>query len=173
MRKGDQGVGFKEFNKLKKNHILFLGIALTGFILDQISKIIIVINLDPHQILQVIPGFFNLVLVRNKGMAFGVFSQINSTLFHYLLLSVIVIAIAAILFFLFTLKKNQVWMGLGLSLILGGAMGNLVDRIRLGYVIDFLDFGLKSYHWPAFNLADSIVTVGTFCVLIEIIKRKN
>lgn len=173
MRKGDQGIRFKGYNTLKKNHVVFLGIALVGFILDQIAKLIIVANIDPHQSVQVIPGFFNIVFVRNKGMAFGVFSHINSTLFHYLLLSVIIVAIGAIVFFLFTVKKNQAWMGSGLSLILGGALGNLADRIRLGYVIDFLDFGLKNYHWPAFNMADSIVTAGTFCVLIEIIKRKN
>lgn len=152
---------------------MFFWIAFTGFILDQTSKLAVIIKLDPHQSVQVIPGFFDIVFVKNRGMAFGMFSQINSTFFHYLLLSVIIVAIAAILFFLFTLKKNQAWMGLGLSLILGGALGNLVDRIRLGYVIDFLDFALKDYHWPAFNMADSIVTAGTFCVLIGILKRES
>ena len=152
---------------------MFLGIALTILILDQVSKLIVASSLEPHQTLPVIPGFFNIVLVKNKGMAFGVFSQISSMFFYYFLLSVTVIAVAAVFFFFFTLKKNQGWMASGLSLILGGALGNLVDRVRLGYVIDFLDFVLKNYHWPAFNMADSAVTAGTFCILIEMIRGKN
>ena len=152
---------------------MFLGIALTVFILDQVSKLIVIASLESHQTLPVIPGFFNIVVVKNKGMAFGVFNQISSTLFYYLLLSVTVIAVAAVIFFFFTLKKNQGWMASGLSLILGGAMGNLADRIRLGYVIDFLDFVVKNYHWPAFNMADSAVTVGAFCIVIEMMMGKN
>ena len=158
---------------MKKNHILFLGIALTVLILDQISKLIVIASLGPHQTLTVIPGFFNIVLVKNKGMAFGIFSQISSMLFYYLLLSVTIIAVAAVFFFFFTLKENQGWMALGLSLILGGALGNLADRARLGYVIDFLDFVLKNYHWHTFNVADSAVTAGAFCILIEMMKGKN
>ena len=150
---------------------MFLGIALTILILDQVSKLIVIASLESHQILPVIPGFFNIVVVKNKGMAFGVFNQISSTLFYYLLLSVTVIAVAAVIFFFFTLKKNQGWMASGLSLILGGAMGNLADRIRLGYVIDFLDFVVKNYHWPAFNMADSAVTAGAFCVVIEMMMK--
>lgn len=152
---------------------MFLGIALTVFILDQVSKLIVIASLESHQTLPVIPGFFNIVVVKNKGMAFGVFNQISSTLFYYLLLSVTVIAVAAVIFFFFTLKKNQGWMASGLSLILGGAMGNLADRIRLGYVIDFLDFVVKNYHWPAFNVADSAVTAGAFCIVIEMMMGKN
>ncbi len=82
-------------------------------------------------------------------------------------------AIAVILFFFCWTKRNRIWLTIGLSIILGGAVGNFIDRVRFGYVIDFLDFFLKDYHWPAFNVADSAVTAGTFWLFINIMKGKS
>jgi len=106
-------------------------------------------------------------------MAFGILSQSRSGFSYYFLLATTIVAIGVILFFFCWTKREQKWLTVGLSLILGGAIGNLMDRIRLGYVIDFLDFFLKAYHWPAFNMADTAVTAGTFWLLINIIAGKN
>ena len=158
---------------MKRDYLLFIGLALSILLLDQISKWLAVNNLEAHQILSIIPGFFNLVLVKNRGMAFGIFSQSRSGFYYYFLLATTIGAIGVILFFFCWIKRTQKWLTIGLSLILGGAMGNLIDRVRLAYVIDFLDFFLKDYHWPAFNIADSAVTVGTFWLFINIMKGKN
>ncbi len=158
---------------MKRDYLLFIGLALIILLLDQVSKWMAVNQIEAHQILSVIPGFFNLVLVKNKGMAFGIFSQTRSGFYYYFLLFTTIGAIGVILFFFFWIKRTKKWLTVGLSLILGGALGNLVDRVRWGYVIDFLDFFLKGYHWPAFNVADSAVTAGTFWLLFNIIQGKK
>jgi len=157
---------------LKRNHSLLLGLAVIVVVIDQASKWLASSHLSPHQILSVIPGFFNIVLVKNRGMAFGILNQTKPGLFPLFLLAATIAAIGAILF-LFWARKNKIWVLIGLSLILGGAVGNLLDRVRLGYVIDFLDFFLAGYHWPAFNVADSAVTVGTFWLLFNVIRGKG
>jgi len=158
---------------LKRDYLLFIGLALIILLLDQVSKWMVVTHIEAHQTLSVIPGFFSLVLVKNRGMAFGIFSQTRSGFYYYFLLSTTIGAIGVILFSFFWIKSSKKWLTVGLSLILGGAVGNLVDRLRLGYVIDFLDFFLKGYHWPAFNVADSAVTVGTFWLLLNIIQGRK
>jgi len=158
---------------LKRDYLLFIGVALIILLLDQATKWMAVTHIQAHQTLSVIPGFFSLVLVKNRGMAFGIFSQTRSGFYYYFLLLTTIGATGVILFFFFWIKGTKKWLTVGLSLILGGAVGNLIDRIRLGYVIDFLDFFLKGYHWPAFNVADSAVTVGTFWLLFNIIRGKK
>lgn len=158
---------------MKRDYLLFFGSALTILFLDQVSKWLIGNHLEPHQILSVIPGLFNLVLVENRGMAFGILSQTRSGFSFYFLIATTIVAIGVILLFFCWIKRDQRWLTVGLSLILGGAMGNLVDRVRFGYVVDFLDFFLKGYHWPAFNIADSAVSAGTFWLFINIMKGKN
>jgi signal peptidase II len=157
---------------LKRNYFLFIGLALIVVLIDQASKSLASSQLAPRQILSVIPGFFNIVLVKNRGMAFGIFNQAHSGLSSMFLLAATIAAIGVILFF-FWVKKDHLWLTIGLSLILGGAVGNLIDRIQLGYVIDFLDFFVAGYHWPAFNVADSAVTVGTFWLLFNLIRGKG
>jgi len=158
---------------LKRDYPLFIGPALAILLIDQVSKWLIIRHLELHQILPIIPGFFNLVLVTNRGMAFGIFSQTRSGFPYYFLLAATIGAIVVIVSFFCWTKGNRNWLTIGLSTILGGAMGNLIDRVRFGYVIDFLDFSLKSYHWPAFNLADSAVTAGTFWLFINIMKGRS
>ncbi|MCD6264656.1 MAG: signal peptidase II [Deltaproteobacteria bacterium] len=158
---------------MKRDYLLFIGLALIILLLDQVSKWMVVTHIEAHQTLSVIPGFFSLVLVKNRGMAFGIFSQTRSGFYYYFLLFITIGAIGVILFSFFWIKSSKKWLTVGLSLILGGAVGNFVDRLRLGYVIDFLDFFLKGYHWPAFNVADSAVTVGTFWLLFNIIQGRK
>ncbi len=158
---------------MKRDYPLFIGPALTVLLLDQVSKWLIINHLELHQGLSIIPGFFNLVLVKNRGMAFGILSQTRPGFSYYFLLTATMVAIGVIVLFFFWIKGKEKWLTVGLSLILGGAIGNLVDRVQFGYVIDFLDFFLRGYHWPAFNVADSAVTAGTFWLFINILKGKG
>jgi len=106
-------------------------------------------------------------------MAFGLFGRSGPEAALCLLLGAILAAIVVIFFFFYWTKKSQKWLTVGLAFIFGGAVGNLVDRVRFGYVIDFLDFSVKDYHWPAFNLADSAVTIGTLWLLLNLILGKS
>jgi signal peptidase II len=155
---------------LKRHHSLFIGLAMMVAVIDQASKWVASSHIPLHQ--TVIPGFFNIVLVRNRGMAFGLLNRVNPGLSSLFLLALTIAAIGVILFF-FWVKKEHRWVAIGLSLILGGAVGNLIDRVHLGYVIDFLDFHLAGYHWPAFNVADSAVTVGTLWLLFNVIRGRS
>jgi len=136
-----------------------LNIALLVFIFDQMSKIIILRNLESA--IPVIPGFFNIVLVRNMGAAWGMLSD-----YPFLLTA---IAIAALLFLILYFKKlsgNSNINKIALSLLAGGISGNLFDRIIRGSVVDFLDFFWGRYHWPAFNIADSAITISVILLII-------
>jgi len=141
-------------------------------LIDQASKWLASSHISPSQSLSVIPGFFNVVVIKNRGMAFGLFNQTDPGFSQIVLLLITIVAVGVILFF-FWAKKEHILIVIGLSLILGGALGNLIDRIHLGYVIDFLDFYLADYHWPAFNMADSAVTGGTLWLLFNVIRGKS
>jgi signal peptidase II len=121
-----------------------------------------------------VKGFFNLVHVRNRGIAFGVMNDPGSTLQTYLLLGASLLAICVLFWWFKRLGDGGGVLALCLSLVLGGAVGNLIDRVRLGEVIDFVDIHLGSYHWPAFNVADSAITVGTLGLALSLfIKREG
>lgn len=139
--------------------------------LDQLSKLCIMATLEPYQSVPVVHGFFNLVLVRNRGMAFGIMNRHQGRLIFYFLILLTIAAIAILIYWAGRHASEKTRVLFGLGLILGGAVGNLVDRVRLGSVIDFLDFFLGRYHWPAFNLADSAITVGTIWVAIHLIRQ--
>jgi len=145
--------------------------ALAVVLLDQISKLTVMHSLRVYESVPVLTGFFNLVHVRNRGMAFGFLNRPDINFGFYFLVAASLGAIILLLFWFFKLKEIDNQITLGLSLILGGAVGNLIDRLRLREVIDFLDFHLGQYHWPAFNVADSAITVGTFLVAITILFR--
>jgi signal peptidase II len=154
---------------MKRNVHLLIWPALSIVVLDQVSKYIVMTRIDISRSIPVISGFFNLVHTRNRGMAFGMFNRPGSDLGYYLLLSATFVAVILLLFWFSRLKQEEWILAPGLSLILGGAIGNLVDRIRLEEVIDFLDFYIGPYHWPAFNVADSAITVGTFWVVLSLL----
>jgi len=142
--------------------------ALAVVLLDQISKSAVVRSLRVHESVPVLTGFFDLVHVRNRGMAFGLMNRPDIDFVFYFLVAASLGAVILLLTWFFKLKKGDNRITFGLSLILGGALGNLIDRIRLREVIDFLDFHLGPYHWPAFNLADSAITAGTLWVAINL-----
>jgi signal peptidase II len=150
-----------------------VGPALVVVVLDQISKAIITGALGLHESIPVIQDFFNLVHVRNRGMAFGLMNRSHADAACWLLVGASCIAIGLLLFWFFRLKASDTRMTLGLSLILGGAIGNLIDRVRFREVVDFVDVFWGPYHWPAFNVADAAITVGTFWVAISLIFRPS
>jgi signal peptidase II len=150
--------------------MLWLGIALVVVLLDQASKIMMSQFLLYGQS-ETITSYFNLVMVYNKGAAFSFLSdQPGWQRYFFTAISVI-----ASLFILWMLRRNPTqrlfcW---SLALILGGAIGNLIDRIAYGHVIDFLDFHVGGWHWPAFNVADSAITVGAILFVLDEFRRVN
>ena len=141
--------------------LITFGLAFAGVvILDILTKLAIITLLPLHHYRQVIPGFFNLVHVRNRGIAFGIFSSASASWKELVLLVFPLIAVAGILWMLFRYPKVTPGMALALGAVLGGALGNLLDRLRFQEVVDFLDFHWGGFHWPAFNLADSAITLG-------------
>jgi signal peptidase II len=142
--------------------------ALVLTVADQWSKAWIVGHFHLHEARAVYENWFHIVHVRNTGVAFGFLSSLDPAWVNPLLIVTTVLAVAAILGYL----RYLPWRGpgpCGLGLILGGAVGNLIDRARLGYVVDFLDVHWYRHHWPAFNLADIGITVGIFLLILDML----
>jgi signal peptidase II len=154
---------------LKKDNFLFIFMALLVIVLDQASKFLISGSIGYYDSIPIIDGIVNLVHVRNRGMAFGLMNRPDAGISFYFLVAVTIIAILLILFWFAKIKHEDRRMLFGLSLILGGAIGNLIDRIRIKEVIDFVDICIGSHHWPAFNVADSAITIGTLLIAFNII----
>ena len=148
----------------------WLGIAILVILLDQLTKITIT-KLFHYGESQTITSFFNLVLAYNKGAAFN-FLAAESGWQRYFFTGM---GIAAALFIIYLLKRHagQRLFCWALSLVLGGAVGNVIDRIRYGHVIDFLDFYVGTWHWPAFNVADSAICVGAVLFVLDELRRVN
>jgi signal peptidase II len=140
-------------------------------LLDQWTKCLIVQKLTLYQRVEVIQGFFNIIHVRNTGGAFGIFGGEKGGLGSILFVVVSLIAIGSLVFLFIKLGENEKTLALSFSLVLSGAIGNLIDRLRYGEVIDFLDFYLSSTHWPAFNVADSAICIGIGLMALELLKR--
>lgn len=135
------------------------------FVADQATKILAVRDLAPLGSIEIIPSFFSLTFVKNKGAAFGMFAGLPSPWREISLGVVSAIALGFVIHMLVTEGKHHRVPRLALSLILGGACGNLLDRVRYGAVVDFLDFYIGQYHWPAFNIADSSICIGVVLLL--------
>jgi signal peptidase II len=140
-------------------------ITLVLLILDQATKLYVDANFRLHETVPVIRGFFHLTYVRNKGAAFGILSD-NAIRIPFFI-TVSIIAMIGILWYIKRLREDQKLAFFSLALIFSGAFGNLIDRIRLGEVIDFLDVFWQRHHWPAFNVADSAITIGVTLLFIE------
>jgi signal peptidase II len=150
---------------MRKYHILIATLVVT---LDRLTKWVVSQNITPHDSVDVIPGMFRLTHVKNQGAAFGLFSD---SPWEWKVAMLILFSVAALAIVSALLWKNGNAMNttaIALSLVFGGALGNLWDRIADGQVIDFLDFYLGSHHWPAFNIADSAIVVGALLLLSEI-----
>ncbi len=141
-----------------------LALATAVFVLDQVTKFWAERALTLYAPLE-ITGFFNLTLVYNPGAAFSFLSTAGGWQ-RWMFSGIALAAVTLILFWLARLPRDARLTILSLGLILGGAAGNLVDRLRLGKVVDFLDFHYAGLHWPAFNVADAAITVGAVCLII-------
>ncbi len=153
-------------------YIRFVSVAALVVILDQLSKLWVLVKMPLHDSISIIPGFFSLTHVHNPGGAFGFLAQSGSPWRHWLFLGAAVLALGMILYFHHQTPRSHPYLALGLSLIFGGAIGNLIDRVRFGEVVDFLDFYIMDHHWPTFNVADSGVTIGVIIFLAHIVFKK-
>jgi signal peptidase II len=155
---------------MRRFHFL---IAFLVVVLDRLSKLAVERNLSLHDSISLIPGFFRLTHVENRGAAFGLFADSPSEwkIAGLVLFSVIALVIVATL--LWKNSHSMTITGVGLSLILGGAIGNLWDRLVSGHVVDFLLFYIGQYQWPAFNVADSAIVVGAGLLVFEILFTKS
>ncbi len=156
---------------MKKTPSYFLLIAVL-IVLDQASKWLIARCVPPYSSMKIIPGFFNITHIRNRGAIFGAFSHPDRPLVFGLLTAASFMALVLVAFYFYKTPASERGLKLALSLILAGALGNLVDRIFRGYVIDFLDFYIKTRHWPFFNVADSCITIGAVLLLFFFLIRK-
>jgi signal peptidase II len=134
-------------------------------ILDQLTKFIVDRSMPLHHSIPIIDGFFNLTYVRNTGAAFGLFAGSAEVFRRPFLILVSILASVFIISMMKRLAEKETGLITGLSFILGGAIGNLIDRVFYGEVIDFLDVYWRNYHWPAFNIADSFITIGVGIML--------
>ncbi len=156
--------------EIKKKLGILAVTAATLVILDQATKYLVTSRLRLNEVIEVVPGLFNIVLFRNPGAAFSAFSAggMLRTLF------LIAVSVAALVIIAVLVKQSKdVLMTFALSLIAGGAVGNLIDRVRFGSVIDFLDFYAGSFHWPAFNVADSAITAGVILAIFSHYFRRH
>ena len=138
------------------------------FVLDQFTKWLVIQYIDMGRHIEVIPGVFDLVHTKNRGAAFGMFHDASPT-FRLIFFGLVTIACLTLLFYwLATTPLSDKYHRFCLSLILGGAFGNLLDRTLFGQVTDFADFYYEDYHWPAFNIADSGITVGVTLIFLKL-----
>lgn len=151
-------------------YFLFILILLAA---DQLTKAIVAQKITFLNSKSIIPGFFNLTHIRNRGAIFGFFSQSESQFLYIILTLASLAAFAFVVFYFFKTPPSERLMIISLSLILAGALGNMIDRIFRGYVIDFMDFHIKKWHWPSFNIADASITVGAVFIIFIFFFRKR
>ena len=148
----------------------WLWLSVLVVVADQVTKIWVSGALRPYELVPVIDGFFNLTLAFNTGAAFSFLAQ-GGGWQRWLLSGLAVVVTIVLVVWLARLDRHDRWTAAALSLVIGGAVGNLLDRLRLGHVVDFLDFYLGSWHWPAFNVADSAIVVGVAILLLASFRR--
>lgn len=146
--------------------MVYIVCIVIAIVLDQLTKAWVISYLQLYESKEIIPGFFNLVYVTNTGAAFSMLANVDSPWRHYFFLAIGLIAMVGLTVAYWKLRKVSTYYSLALALIAGGAAGNLIDRVRFGAVIDFLDFYVGRYHWPAFNVADSAICVGAGLFLV-------
>lgn len=138
--------------------------------LDQVVKAVVRSQLELHESVEVIPGFFNLTRVHNYGAAFGLMNAMDFPFKTVLLSIVAALALGALTWYGATLPTEQRLARMGLALIVGGAAGNLIDRLGSGYVVDFVDIYWRGWHFWAFNVADAAITVGVSLMILDLLE---
>jgi signal peptidase II len=148
----------------------YLLISVVVVALDQVTKWLVHQVMELHETRALVEGLLSLTYVRNRGAAFGILSDAELPYQSVLFSAVSLMALAAIGFYAWRLPAGNRLARAALALIMGGALGNLMDRARLGYVIDFVDVFWGPHHWPAFNVADSAISVGVALLLLDIVR---
>ncbi len=156
---------------MRKNVIYFVIVAAI-IALDQAVKTAVAGSVALYESKTIIPGFFNITRIHNKGAIFGAFSNTGNTTIFAVLTAASLLALGLVAFYFFKTPSSDRLMKISLTLILAGALGNLCDRIFRGHVIDFLDFHIGGAHWPFFNVADSCITVGALLMIVIFVRRK-
>ncbi|WP_100643296.1 signal peptidase II [Alteromonas facilis] len=158
-------------NVLRNTGLRFLWISIVVFIVDQWTKVTVVEQMDLYQSIEVMP-FFNLTYVHNYGAAFSFLHDAGG--WQRWFFTAIAIGISALLiYWLKQVPKTQLRLPIAFTFILGGAIGNVYDRLVHGYVIDFLDFYYQQWHWPAFNIADSAIFIGAALLILDMLLSKD
>jgi len=156
-------------DKFKQSGLRWLWLSLLAIGLDQVTKLLVIAEMRLYESIPVIP-FFNITRVHNEGAAFSFLADAGG--WQRWFFTIIAIAISSLIFFWLTkTRREQILLPMAFCLILGGAIGNLIDRVAYGYVVDFLDVYYKGYHWPAFNIADSAIFLGAVLLLIDAFKN--
>ncbi len=147
-------------------------ITLAVLVLDHWSKWMVRSHMDLHDSIELIPDYLRLSYIRNPGVAFGLFADFQSAWKPYVLAAMAVAAVIVIIIYSSRMPSNRLLLQLALAITLGGILGNFMDRIAHGYVVDFIEFHVKEvFHWPTFNVADSAITVGIALLLIDTVKN--
>jgi signal peptidase II len=157
--------------QIKNKYVWVASIITVILVLDQVSKYFVEKHLRLYEIVTVIPGFFNLTHVRNKGAALGILSGLPGvwrSLFFVAFTLIALVVIASVL-----RKTHERLLVASFSLIMGGAIGNVIDRIRYGEVVDFIQWYVKTWYWPSFNVADSAISIGVALLAIDMLFRKD
>jgi signal peptidase II len=150
----------------------YYSVAFIILLVDYLTKWIVRVRLDPVQSVEIIPGYLRLSYWQNSGVAFGLFDAVASVWKPYILAALAVVAVVVIVVYGEHMPPERKLLRASLAIIIGGILGNLVDRIVRGYVIDFIDFHIyDTFHWPTFNVADSAITIGIALLLIDTVKN--
>ncbi|MCF6235731.1 MAG: signal peptidase II [Gammaproteobacteria bacterium] len=158
------------FDKYKNSGLVWLWLTIIIVILDQWTKFLAEANLIYLEQVPIVPSF-NLMLAYNKGAAFSFLSDAGGWQ-RWFFTTITLIVSVAIIYWLYTLKFSQKWLAIALALILGGAIGNVWDRIQLGHVVDFVQLYYQSWYWPAFNIADAAICVGAVMLIIDTFRKQ-
>jgi signal peptidase II len=156
---------------MKPRYTLFAALTIAGLLLDQAVKLYVDRSMQLFDSIPVVTNFFNITYVRNRGAAFSFLSDASWRLPFFMVITAV--AVIAILVAYHKLRDDQKLAQVSLAMIFSGAVGNLIDRIRLGEVIDFLDVHWYRHHWPAFNVADSLICVGVFLLALDMLLEDN
>lgn len=158
---------------MRASPLLFLGVVSATVVLDQMTKLWVQRALEPYAALPIIPNLLAITHVLNPGAAFGMLAQAPAGAAFLVFVTVAVVVIVAILIFWRRIAAHTISLQVAFGLVLGGAVGNLIDRIRLRAVVDFIDFHWFQYHWPAFNAADASICVGLGLVVLDVFRASR
>jgi len=150
----------------------FCLLTLGVLVLDHVTKWLARTRLDPERAIEVIPGYLRISYVSNTGVAFGLFRDLDSPWKPYVLAGMAIVAAVVIFVYSSRMPSSRRLLQSALAVIMGGILGNFVDRILQGYVVDFIEFHIRdNFYWPTFNVADSAITVGIGLLLIDAVKN--